>query len=86
VASLPARYRTEWSNIGADSVVTVTSTVDQGDSMTIRISDDGALLDVNGANAIEADIPIWADGPLAVGKTTCTSNEVISARSSRVRE
>lgn len=46
-------YRTEWSTIGADSVVTVSSTVDQGDSMTIRVSDDGALLDVNGANAIE---------------------------------
>ena len=48
-----ARYRTEWSKIGADSVVTVSSTVERGDSMTIRVSDDGALLDVNGANAIE---------------------------------
>jgi hypothetical protein len=46
-------YRTEWSNIGADSVVTVTSMADQGDALTIRVSDDGALLDVNGAEAIE---------------------------------
>jgi hypothetical protein len=26
---------------------------DQGDALTIRVSDDGALLDVNGAEAIE---------------------------------
>jgi hypothetical protein len=48
-----ARFRTAWSAIGTDTVVTVTSTSRDGDSMTVRISDDVVLLDINNSNAIE---------------------------------
>lgn len=47
------RFRTTWSKLGDDTIVTVVSTVTDGDAMTIRVSDDVALLDLNSSGAIE---------------------------------